>query len=73
MAGLIDKDTELARLAKEIDKQDKFIGGIEKKLGNEGFISKAPAEVVDKERAKLAEAQAHRATLAEQRDKIAAL
>ncbi|MCK0767250.1 valine--tRNA ligase [Chromohalobacter canadensis] len=73
MAGLIDKDAELARLAKEIDKQDKFIGGIEKKLGNEGFISKAPAEVVEKERAKLADAQASRQHLSEQRDKIAAL
>ncbi|MCK0716273.1 valine--tRNA ligase [Chromohalobacter sarecensis] len=73
MAGLIDKDAELARLAKEIDKQDKFIGGIEKKLGNEGFISKAPAEVVEKERGKLADAQASRQHLSEQRDKIAAL
>ena len=73
MADLIDKDAELKRLAKELDKQDKFIGGIEKKLGNQGFIAKAPAEVVDKERAKLAEAQASRAVLAEQRDKIAAL
>ncbi|MDV6317962.1 valine--tRNA ligase [Chromohalobacter sp. HP20-39] len=73
MAGLIDKDVELARLAKEIDKQDKFIGGIEKKLGNESFISKAPTEVVEKERAKLADAQASRQHLSEQRDKIAAL
>jgi len=73
MAGLIDKDAELARLAKEIDKQDKFIGGIEKKLGNESFISKAPTEVVEKERAKLADAQASRQHLSEQRDKIAAL
>ncbi|MCK2045614.1 MULTISPECIES: valine--tRNA ligase [Chromohalobacter] len=73
MAGLIDKDVELARLAKEIDKQDKFIGGIEKKLGNESFISKAPAEVVEKERAKLADAQASRQHLSEQRDKIATL
>ncbi|MCG7601196.1 valine--tRNA ligase [Halomonas sp. McH1-25] len=73
MADLIDKEAELARLAKELDKQDKFIAGIEKKLGNEGFIAKAPAEVVDKERAKLADAQASRAVLAEQRDKITAL
>ncbi|WP_280569232.1 valine--tRNA ligase [Chromohalobacter sp. 296-RDG] len=73
MAGLIDKDVELARLAKEIDKQDKVIGGIEKKLGNESFISKAPAEVVEKERGKLADAQASRQHLSEQHDKIAAL
>jgi len=73
MAGLIDKDAELKRLGKELDKQDKFIGGLEKKLGNESFVAKAPAEVVEKERAKLAEAQASRQVLAEQRDKIAAL
>ena len=73
MAELIDKHAELKRLTKELDKQDAFIGGIEKKLGNQGFIAKAPAAVVDKERAKLAEARASRAALAEQRDKIAAL
>ncbi|APX94375.1 valine--tRNA ligase [Halomonas sp. 1513] len=73
MADLIDKDTELARLAKEIDKQDKLIGGIEKKLGNEGFIAKAPEAVVEKERGKLADFQAARRLLVEQRDKIAAL
>ncbi|BBI70058.2 hypothetical protein HAALTHF_00990n [Vreelandella aquamarina] len=57
MADLIDKDAELARLAKEIEKQDKLIGGIEKKLGNEGFIAKAPDAVIEKERGKLAEYQ----------------
>nr|WP_163501878.1 valine--tRNA ligase [Halomonas socia] len=73
MADLIDKDTELARLDKEIDKQDKLIGSIEKKLGNEGFIAKAPEAVVAKERGKLADFQAARRLLVEQRDKIAAL
>ncbi|MCE8022003.1 valine--tRNA ligase [Halomonas sp. MCCC 1A11036] len=73
MADLIDKDAELARLAKEIDKQDKLIGGIEKKLSNESFVAKAPEAVVEKERGKLKEYQAARAVLLEQRDKIAAL
>ncbi|MCP1303315.1 valine--tRNA ligase [Halomonas sp. R1t8] len=73
MADLIDKDAELARLAKEIEKQDKLIGGIEKKLGNEGFIAKAPVAVVEKERAKLAEFQATRQLLEEQQAKIAAM
>jgi len=73
MADLIDKDAELARLAKEIDKQDKLIGGIENKLGNESFVAKAPEAVVEKERGKLKEYQAARAVLLEQRDKIAAL
>ncbi|MBS8270548.1 valine--tRNA ligase [Halomonas litopenaei] len=73
MADLIDKDAELARLGKEIDKQDKLIGGVEKKLANEGFVAKAPAAVIDKERGKLEEYQAARRVLVEQRDKIAAL
>jgi valyl-tRNA synthetase len=73
MADLIDKDAELKRLAKEIDKQDKLIGGIEKKLGNEGFISKAPEAVVEKERGKLAEFQAAKKLLEEQKAKISAL
>ena len=73
MADLIDKDAEIARLSKEIEKQDKLIGGIEKKLGNDGFIAKAPVAVVDKERGKLAEFQATRQLLEEQKAKIEAL
>jgi valyl-tRNA synthetase len=73
MADLIDKQAELARLAKEIDKQDTLIGAVEKKLGNESFVAKAPEAVVEKERGKLNEYQAARTLLVEQRDKIAAL
>ncbi|MCC4286406.1 valine--tRNA ligase [Vreelandella aquamarina] len=73
MADLIDKDAELARLAKEIDKQDKLIGGIEKKLGNDGFIAKAPDAVIEKERGKLAEYQSAKKLLEEQQAKIAAM
>ncbi|MCH4564814.1 valine--tRNA ligase [Halomonas sp. EGI 63088] len=73
MADLIDKEAELARLAREIDKQDKLIGGIEKKLSNESFVAKAPEAVVEKERGKLADFQATRNLLVEQRDKIATL
>ncbi|MWJ27307.1 valine--tRNA ligase [Halomonas sp. ZH2S] len=73
MADLIDKDVELKRLVKEIDKQDKLIGGIEKKLGNEGFLAKAPEAVVEKERGKLKDFQAARKLLLEQHEKIQAL
>ena len=44
-----------------------------RELANEGFVAKAPAEVLDKERAKLAEAEAALAKLVEQREKIANL
>src|SRR5690606_7283487 len=56
MAGLIDKDAELARLDKEIGRLDGEIKRVGGKLSNAGFVDKAPAEVIDKERAKLAEA-----------------
>jgi valyl-tRNA synthetase len=54
MAGLIDKDAELARLAREIEKLEKDQGRIQGKLNNSSFVDKAPAEVVAKEREKLA-------------------
>ncbi|NOX27272.1 MAG: valine--tRNA ligase [Gammaproteobacteria bacterium] len=55
MAGLIDKDAELKRLNKEIEKTDKAHQALDKKLSNPGFTSKAPAAVVEKERERLAE------------------
>ena len=73
MAGLIDKDAELARLDKEIQRLDGEVKRVGGKLSNEGFVAKAPAEVLDKERAKLAEAEQALGKLVEQRQKIAAL
>ena len=73
MAGLIDKDAELARLDKEIQRLQGEVQRVGGKLANEGFVAKAPAEVLDKERAKLAEAEQALAKLVEQREKIANL
>ncbi|WP_068715163.1 valine--tRNA ligase [Vibrio tritonius] len=73
MAGLIDKDAELARLAKEIAKTQGEIKRIEGKLGNEGFVAKAPEAVIAKEREKLAGYQDALAKLEEQKVTIAAL
>lgn len=73
MAGLIDKDAELARLDKEIARLDGEVKRVGGKLSNEGFVAKAPAEVLEKERAKLAEAEQALAKMVEQRGKIAAL
>ncbi|MBE9539916.1 MAG: valine--tRNA ligase, partial [Proteobacteria bacterium] len=53
MADLIDKDAELARLAKETEKLEKDLSRIEGKLANASFVDKAPAAVVDKEREKV--------------------
>lgn len=73
MAGLIDKDAELARLDKEIARLDGEVQRVGGKLNNQGFVAKAPAEVLDKERAKLAEAEQALGKLVEQRQKIADL
>ncbi|MBR2466837.1 MAG: valine--tRNA ligase [Clostridia bacterium] len=54
LAEVIDFEKERARLTAEAKKNDSEIERIEKKLANEGFVSKAPAAVIEGERAKLA-------------------
>lgn len=73
MAGLIDKEAELARLDKAIEKLEKDAAKTRGKLGNENFVGKAPAAVIDKEKAKLAEAESALAKMLEQKAQIAAL
>jgi valyl-tRNA synthetase len=73
MAGLIDKDAELARLEKEIQRIEKELPRIEGKLGNAAFVDKAPPEVIEKEREKLAGLQSSLKNLNEQFAKIKAL
>ncbi len=73
MAGLIDKNAELARLDKQITQTQADVQRAEAKLGNEGFVSRAPEAVVNQERARL---DSHRRTLEElqgQRERIASL
>ncbi len=73
MAGLIDKTAELARLDKEIQKIRNDLPRVEGKLNNPAFVDKAPAEVLEKERAKLAEMQSMLSNLETQHAKIGAL
>ena len=73
MAGLIDKDAELARITKAMEKVEKDVSRTRGKLGNEKFVSNAPEAVIEKERAKLDEGEKALAKLKEQYDTIAAL
>ncbi|MBN3135796.1 valine--tRNA ligase [Pectobacterium punjabense] len=73
MAGLIDKATELDRLAKEVAKIEAEIERIASKLSNEGFVARAPEAVVAKEREKLDGYAVDKAKLLEQQAVIAAL
>ena len=67
--GLIDVAAETKKAQHEIEKLEKLIASKEKKLANENFTSRAPAEVVAKEREGLADLEARlqsaQATLAE--------
>ena len=73
MKGLIDPTAELARLGKSFDKLQKQAEGISRKLSNEGFVSKAPAEVVDAEKTKLTELEGQIKTMAGQMEELKAL
>lgn len=58
LADTVDKEAEIARLSKELEYMEGFKNSVMKKLGNERFVSKAPAQVVEAERKKLADAEA---------------
>jgi len=73
MAGLIDKDAELARLDKELAKLAQECGRIDGKLNNEAFVAKAPEAVIAKEREKLADYRLQLDKLKEQQATIASL
>jgi valyl-tRNA synthetase len=73
MAGLIDKKEESARLNREIAKLAKETEKAESKLHNPSFVDRAPAEVVEKEREKLAELQSALGKMQQQLEKISAL
>ncbi|MGN0921101.1 MAG: valine--tRNA ligase [Cellvibrio sp.] len=73
MAGLIDKEAEIARLTKEAGKLEQNIQKLDGKLSNAAFVDKAPAEVVEKERAILADNKVSLEKIKEQIQKIQAL
>lgn len=73
MAGLIDKDAELSRLTKAMEKANQELQRVSGKLSNEKFVSNAPPAVIEKEQAKMAEYQQTVDKLKEQYAEIEAI
>ena len=73
MKGLIDPTAELNRLAKAQEKLTKQAESLRSKLSNESFVSKAPANVVESEKAKLAEMDTQLAEMHKQIEQLKAI
>ncbi len=73
MAGLIDKDAELARLTREIEKLGKDLDKCQTKLANSSYVERAPAEVVAQDRMRVTELRSAIERLDEQATRIRAL
>ena len=73
MKGLIDPTAELNRLAKAQEKLTKQAESLRSKLSNESFVSKAPANVVESEKAKLAEMDSQLAEMHKQIEQLRSL
>jgi valyl-tRNA synthetase len=73
IGGLIDKDAEIVRLAKEIKRIDAEIAKCRGKLGNANFVANAPADVVDQENQRLRDFETTLSGLRQQADRLAAL
>jgi len=73
MAGLIDKDAELQRLAKVIAKLEGDLHKNQTRLSSEKFVNGAPATVVQKERGRVAQQQMELDTLRQQQGRVHAL
>lgn len=72
-SGLIEKEAELKRIEKEMQKRNKDLTRIEGKLNNPKFREKAPESVIEKEQSRLDDIRLALTNLAEQAEKIRAL
>ena len=73
LAGLIDKQAELERLTREIEKRRQNVAKLQGQLANEKFMAKAPEALISQHRNTLAQDEQVLATLEQQREKIARL
>jgi valyl-tRNA synthetase len=70
MEEAVDVEASLAEKAKELEYQEGFVASVQAKLSNERFVSGAPAAVVEKERAKLADGQERIKILQEEMERL---
>jgi valyl-tRNA synthetase len=70
LAGLLDLDEERARLRKEIARVESDLAALRRKLDNPSFVARAPADVVEKDRARVTELEARRAKLLDNLSRI---
>ncbi|MBL8840546.1 MAG: valine--tRNA ligase [Planctomycetes bacterium] len=70
LAGLVDKAARAKELAKRAEELGKQIAQIEAKLGNEGFVARAPADVVARERERMAQLRDEQAKVAKQQKEL---
>ena len=68
LAELVDIEKEIERLEKEREKMRKEVDRVEKKLSNQGFVAKAPQNVIEEERAK---EEKYKAILAQVEERLA--
>jgi len=73
MAGLIDKQAELARLSRDMEKLRKELERGETKIANPDYVNRAPRDVVDKERRRVEEMRLSLGKLREQHERIQAI
>ena len=73
LEGLIDISAETARLQKAIEKAEAAIAKVDKQLSNENFVSKAPAEAIEKAKASRAEAEGNRSGLMKALERLQSL
>ncbi len=71
LAGLIDVEAERERLRKEMARAEQELTGLRRKLDNPNFVAKAPADVVEKDRARVEELEARKAKLQDNLSRIA--
>ncbi|AGC46234.1 valyl-tRNA synthetase [Myxococcus stipitatus DSM 14675] len=71
LAGLIDLDAERDRLRKEIARSEQEAASVLRKLENPNFVAKAPPDVVEKDRARVAELKERKAKLEDHLQRIA--